>query len=282
MFRKKWFLPLFLVFLMVFLITGCQSKNSIDNSNTNISPDNGVVENKAEAIKNLFVEKYGQPAEDISLTFSQETVDHARGGVSFSPGAPGGNFLAAKVGGQWKLVFDGNGGIACSELEKYNFPADMMTDCYKPAPIVYDFLKEDWKTYYNEILRYSISYPNSVSLITDDEERSVEFLGPSSNGQRWPKITITHLGDGYYRPSLGTDVKEWIKMSPGFELGSEIQLAGLSTVHFWQPQTAQVQAADYYYFIKDQQLYKIVVYHSDNKQDREVYSRFLESFSFTK
>lgn len=41
----------------------------------------------------------------------------------------GGIFLAARVNGVWKLIFDGNGQIECSLVNPYGFPANMISDC---------------------------------------------------------------------------------------------------------------------------------------------------------
>jgi len=88
--------------------------------------------NNAEEIKQLFVEKYDKSPDEISIVIGQEYADHIRGGVVFGSGGigEGGNFLAAKVDGFWRLVFDGNGGISCIEIEPYNFPKEMISDCY--------------------------------------------------------------------------------------------------------------------------------------------------------
>lgn len=72
------------------------------------------------------------------VTVSKSTDTHMRGMVSFTPTkaqleagmqGDGGIFLAAKVDGQWKLVFDGNGVIDCKLVNQYNFPSDMISDC---------------------------------------------------------------------------------------------------------------------------------------------------------
>jgi|GEM_PF-928413 len=79
-------------------------------------------------IRNLFAEKYPKYEESVTVSIEQETADHIRGGVSFEPGVGGGIFLAVKIDGKWKIVFDGNGSIPCN-LSKYGFPSEMMTDC---------------------------------------------------------------------------------------------------------------------------------------------------------
>lgn len=82
----------------------------------------------AEALRQLFAEKYPKYAETVAVKMDQETPDHARGSVIFETGAPGGIFLAVKTGEGWQLVFDGNGSIDCDKIKQtYQFPAEMLT-----------------------------------------------------------------------------------------------------------------------------------------------------------
>ena len=81
-----------------------------------------------EAIEDLFARKYPKYADTISVSIDKETENHARGGVIFVQGEPGGIFLAAKIDETWQIVFDGNGQIPCS-LVKYGFPNEMLSDC---------------------------------------------------------------------------------------------------------------------------------------------------------
>jgi len=86
---------------------------------------------KEEAIKRLLAQKYNKKVAEVTIRISQETENHLRGGVEFQPGGPenSGLFLAAKVDGNWRLVFDGQGAISCEEVTRYNFPQEMVTDC---------------------------------------------------------------------------------------------------------------------------------------------------------
>lgn len=84
----------------------------------------------SDILKQLFVEKYPKYAKTLSVRIDKETTDHARGGIIFVQGAPGGIFLAAKVDGKWQIVHDGNGEIPCT-LSSYGFPTDMLSDCAK-------------------------------------------------------------------------------------------------------------------------------------------------------
>jgi len=89
-------------------------------------------ENKETAIKNLFAEKYDKDVSEITISIIQETEDHIKGEVQFEPGDPGnlGGFLVAKKNGDSELVYDGNGIIFCSAIESYNFPVDMVIECW--------------------------------------------------------------------------------------------------------------------------------------------------------
>lgn len=84
-------------------------------------------------IREALAEKHGKKVSQTEITITQETEDHARGSVVFQPGGSenSGMFLAANVNGEWQIAFDGNGAVACQDLEDYNFPSDMVEDvCY--------------------------------------------------------------------------------------------------------------------------------------------------------
>ncbi len=65
----------------------------------------------------------------LKVSVSQVSGDYAKGMASDDGG--GGLWFAAKVNGEWELVWDGNGIIFCSDLTGYpNFPASMISECY--------------------------------------------------------------------------------------------------------------------------------------------------------
>jgi len=91
-------------------------------------------ESDIEAIKQAFIDKYNKSATEVQIEVNQFDGNFARGSVKFAMNGEfgaGGIFLAYKEGSVWKLAFDGNGGISCSEMESYNFPIDMISDCYE-------------------------------------------------------------------------------------------------------------------------------------------------------
>ena len=60
----------------------------------------------------------------------------------------------------------------------------------------------------------------------------------------------------------------------------EFKIADLDTIHFVQNKTPQAWAVDYYYFIKDNQLFQISFIHSSDRIDWPLYEKILQSFKF--
>ena len=87
---------------------------------------------KEEAIKSLFASKYSESASNISITIEKENGNYVRGIVEFGEGGPGqaGGFLAVKTEEGWELVYDGNGAVPCSDIELYDFPTDIIGECF--------------------------------------------------------------------------------------------------------------------------------------------------------
>lgn len=80
-------------------------------------------------IKEAIVVKHGSDGNSLNVTVSQIDGNYAKGGASDEGG--GGMWFAAKVNGVWKLVWDGNGGILCSDLTSYpDFPVSMIPACW--------------------------------------------------------------------------------------------------------------------------------------------------------
>ncbi len=85
-----------------------------------------------EAIKTAIVEKRGAVAEDLVIKVSKIEGGFASGGSgSATPGVGGAMWFAAKVKGNWLLVWDGNGIITCEEVAPYpDFPTSFIPQCY--------------------------------------------------------------------------------------------------------------------------------------------------------
>lgn len=82
-----------------------------------------------EAMKTAIVAKRGQSANELTYTVTKVEGLYAQGGASGEGG--GGMWFAAKVDNVWKLVWDGNGIILCSDLTGYpDFPKSMIPECF--------------------------------------------------------------------------------------------------------------------------------------------------------
>ncbi len=78
----------------------------------------------------LFAEKFEKDEEDANVTINELEGSYASGGIVFEGEMGGGYFYAAEVGGEWSIVFDGNGTTPCDVLEAVNFPVDMAAECW--------------------------------------------------------------------------------------------------------------------------------------------------------
>lgn len=90
-----------------------------------------VDENEAliSGVKAGLIAEHGQDAANMTITISKVEGDYAKGMASEQGG--GGIWFAAKAGGVWKLVWDGNGIIMCTDIAPYPaFPKDLVPDCW--------------------------------------------------------------------------------------------------------------------------------------------------------
>ncbi|KKS76308.1 MAG: hypothetical protein UV50_C0024G0004 [Parcubacteria group bacterium GW2011_GWB1_42_9] len=88
-----------------------------------------LAENKRiDEIRSAIATKYSRSVSDVFIRIDKKNSNYTVGGVSFAPkGVAGGAFMAAKINGKWKLVYDGNGSIDCTKIKRtYDFPADML------------------------------------------------------------------------------------------------------------------------------------------------------------
>lgn len=81
------------------------------------------------AIKEQLVKKHGDSAAGMVVTVSRSEGDYVQGGAK-DPEGSGGMWFAAKTGGTWNLVWDGNGIITCDDIKGYDFPVSMISECY--------------------------------------------------------------------------------------------------------------------------------------------------------
>ena len=139
-----------------------------------------------------------------------------------------------------------------------------------------------WKTYTSEKFGYALKYPGDCTVMGADPDASVQFVGPLSDDEHWPWFFVDHYDSNFYRPPAGTDVHQWVTDFgiPYDEVGPEVEVAGLPTVHLIYEASPQAYARDDYYFIKGDQLFRIQILHAGGQQDWDLYNKFLQSFTF--
>lgn len=88
------------------------------------------VVDETESIKEAIYEMVGSDATEVNVTISENTGIHATGGVvDWNSEVGGGYWIAAKSGGEWIGVYGGQSHPTCSQIDPYNFPTDMLSEC---------------------------------------------------------------------------------------------------------------------------------------------------------
>lgn len=87
-----------------------------------------------EMVANLLAAEHSVDVATIEVTISDARDEFASGSSSLVGGGPGGGYwYAVLVGDGWMIAADGNGVILCSEIAPYDFPIDMISECYDEA-----------------------------------------------------------------------------------------------------------------------------------------------------
>lgn len=86
------------------------------------------------AVRSDIVEKQGSDPADLEISVERVEGDYAQGLVRERSSMVGGaGWFAAKIDGDWELVWDGNGTVLCEDLVAYpDFPTNLIPDCYDP------------------------------------------------------------------------------------------------------------------------------------------------------
>ena len=81
-------------------------------------------------LSQLFADKYEKDLSEVNLSIDEIQGSYVSGGVIFEGEISGAYFYAAEVGGEWNIVFDGNGTTPCDVLDAVDFPVDMAPECW--------------------------------------------------------------------------------------------------------------------------------------------------------
>ncbi len=86
------------------------------------------------SVRQALAAKHGGSADRFNITVSKVIDTYAQGGVTETGAVGGAMWLAAKSGGTWKLLWDGNGTIPCDTFDAYPaFPTSMVPECWNEA-----------------------------------------------------------------------------------------------------------------------------------------------------
>jgi len=137
---------------------------------------------------------------------------------------------------------------------------------------------EGWQTYTSDKFGYSVKYPGDAAIMGADLDETVQFVGSG----HWPILTVEHVDSPFFHPPTGTDVSQWVlDLHTDYDgIGPEMTIAGLPAVHLVYKPGPGWEASDEYFFIRDEQLFRILILHSDGQQDWNLYNQFLHSFTF--
>jgi hypothetical protein len=139
---------------------------------------------------------------------------------------------------------------------------------------------EGWEGYMSQRFGYGFLYPSDLTVL-EDQDGNVNISGPLVDNERWPCLAVSTYDSEFYLPPAGTDVVEWIAGSgmPYDEIDTEVQIAGLRTVHLRTEASPMAYAYDEYYFIEHDRLFRISIVQC-GQEDWEFYNRFLAGFQF--
>ena len=181
----------------------------------------------------------------------------------------------------------GDGKAAPSEPAAKPTPSEERAPAGEPTPAgvpTPELASDGCLIYRNETLGYSFHYPAGSSVIQNDEPaKSFSIVGPVVDGETWPYYTISHPADrAEFRPPEGVDLEQWL--SEHYLVGEnrqpDLTIADVPAIHYRHERSPQSYADDRYYFAYKGQLYMILIGHSGDKEDWELYNHFLESFQF--
>ena len=157
-------------------------------------------------------------------------------------------------------------------------------DKTEPSPAEIEIASDGWKVYRNTELGYLFHYPVDSKIVPNDEPKKSISIIPEQESTQSFDISISHPTDREeYRPPEGTDLPKWL--ADHYLIGEtrlpDVQIAGTTAVHYRHNRSPQSYAMDRYYFANKGQLYMIIIGHTGDNENWDLYNHFLENFQFT-
>lgn len=174
--------------------------------------------------------------------------------------------------------------VSSSAMEKNSLSSQILnlkTENEKLKLSFKEYLPSDytgWKLYENKKLGYFFMYPADASVNSTDLVNAIYIKSSDLDLD----ASVIHFDSPFYHPPVGTDVAAWLKDKVSYdEVGDRLlNIAGFNTLHLVTLKSTQVYASDDFYFIKGNQLFDIKIVHSGNREDWDLYYKFLKSFKF--
>lgn len=176
-------------------------------------------------------------------------------------------------------------GSECDEWAYFRGECQPASEQPSPSPeAAPEFAEDGCRIYRNEAFGYSFHYPADAQIVNNDDPlQGISVVGPVIDGESWPYFSLSHPSEREeYRPPADADLLQWLTDHSllGDERAADVQIAGTTAIHLRFERSPQSYAYDRYYFARDGQLYMLVIGHTGDREDWELYNHFLESIQF--
>ena len=195
-------------------------------------------------------------------------------------------------GGALEIRDDGSGGQAgyClfadgSECDEWAYfrgecsPGDSLALIGPTAPPA-----QGWVAFLDADLGLRFEYPEIAEVIVSGEAGSVlNIRGPMTGYDYWPMIFVNlPVGSAAQSVPPEADLGQWLVDHNllYWERMPDAQIAGTAAVHMHIPPREEAYESDVYYFVHNGYLYSIILLHTNNLQDWDLYNHLLESVRF--
>lgn len=85
-------------------------------------------------LRQTFATRYNKPVEAVSVSVEKRNGNYVKGSVDFDASGYGAAFFAIQnTSTEWNIVAVENGVIACTTIDPYSFPSDIIPQCYSYA-----------------------------------------------------------------------------------------------------------------------------------------------------
>ena len=161
-------------------------------------------------------------------------------------------------------------------------------EAQQPMEPTIEIAADGWKVFRDEVFGFEFHYPADAVITAEKADpSSLTIVGPLVDDNNWPMIYFSFPDRADFKPPEGTDLAQWLKDNNLYAEGApdqrlaDVQIAGVTAIHLrYESGSGQSYNNDKFFFIKGERLYQVVILHTGNKEDWELYNHFLESIRF--